>query len=114
LTKAKVSCTKKSKSECPNGCHNKVVSKSGLSLEQICEYIAIDSEIYARIFAKKVLSLVESIALFPEAGRIVPEYNDSKLRERICGSYRIVYRLKNDTVEIAAVCHGSRLLERLL
>ena len=56
----------------------------------------------------------ESIALLPEAGRIIPEYNDSKLRERICGNYRIVYRLKNDTVEIAAVCHGSRLLERLL
>lgn len=88
--------------------------KAASHLEQICEYIAIDSETYARIFAKKVLSLVESIALFPEAGRIVPEYNDPKLRERICGNYRIVYRLKNDEVEIAAICHGSRLLERLL
>ena len=88
--------------------------KAASHLEQICEYIAIDSEIYARIFAKKVLSLVEGIVLFPEAGRIVPEYNDPKLRERICGNYRIVYRLKNDAVEIAAICHGSRLLERLL
>ena len=88
--------------------------KAASHLEQICEYIAIDSEIYARIFAKKVLSLVEGIALFPEAGRIVPEYNDPKLRERICGNYRIVYRLKNDAIEIVAICHGSRLLERLL
>ena len=88
--------------------------KAASHLEQICEYIAIDSETYARIFAKKVLSLVEGIVLFPEAGRIVPEYNDPKLREQICGNYRIIYRLKNDAIEIVAICHGSRLLERLL
>jgi plasmid stabilization system protein ParE len=28
-------------------------------LEQICKYISQDSETYARIFAKKVLSIVE-------------------------------------------------------
>ncbi len=83
-------------------------------LEQICEYISRDSEIYARIFAKKVLSIVEDIAVFPKAGRVVPEYRDPNLRERIYGNYRIVYRLKDGVVEIAAICHGAQLLARIL
>ena len=33
-------------------------------LEQICEYISQDSEIYARIFAKKVLLIIEGIVSF--------------------------------------------------
>ena len=83
-------------------------------LEQICKYISQDSETYARIFTKKVLSIVEDIPSFPRAGRVVPEYNDENLRERIYGNYRIVYRLKEDFVEITAICHGSQLLERIL
>ena len=58
-------------------------------LEQICEYISRDSEIYARIFVEKVLSMVEYIASFPKIGRVVPEYNDPNLRERIYGNYRM-------------------------
>ena len=58
-------------------------------LEQICEYISRDSEIYARIFVEKVLSMVEDIASFPKIGRVVPEYNDPNLRERIYGNYRM-------------------------
>jgi len=53
-------------------------------LEQICEYIAVDSKTYAGIYAKKVLSSVDGIALFPEAGRVVPEYSNPNLREQIC------------------------------
>lgn len=83
-------------------------------LEQICEYISQDSETYARIFAKKVLSIVEGIASFPKMGRVVPEYNDPNLRERIYGNYRIVYRLKNGISEIAAICHGAQFLEKVL
>ena len=83
-------------------------------LEQICEYISRDSETYARIFAKRVLSIVEATASFPKAGRIVPEYNDPSLRERIYGNYRIVYRLKGDALEIAAICHGAMPVKKVL
>lgn len=77
-------------------------------LEQICEFIAQDSEIVVRIFATKILKIVEDIPLFPKSGRIVPEYNDKNLREHIFGNYRIVYRLKKDLIEIAAICHSAR------
>lgn len=48
---------------------------------------------------------------FPLAGRIVPELADPTLRERFVYSYRIIYRVQNDIVTIAAVIHGRRMLE---
>ena len=50
-------------------------------LESICEFIAEDSPVYARIFARKIVSLVRSIPAYPQTGRIVPEYNDPGLQE---------------------------------
>jgi toxin ParE1/3/4 len=81
-------------------------------LHHICEFIARDSETYACIFAQRIIKTIENISLFPLSGRIVPEYNDKNLRERIFGHYRIVYRLKEECIEIAAVCHGSKTMER--
>ncbi|OGW29803.1 MAG: hypothetical protein A2X59_09010 [Nitrospirae bacterium GWC2_42_7] len=82
--------------------------------EDICEYIAKDSKYYATLFARKVLSIVKSIPQFPKSGRVVPEYNDEDLREKLYENYRIVYRIKEATIEIVAICHGSRLLENIL
>ncbi len=79
-------------------------------LEKLCEYISQDSEEYASIFAKKIVAIVRTIPDFPESGRIVPEYNDPALREKIYGNYRIIYRLKSGMAEIVAICHGSRLI----
>ena len=80
------------------------------SLEEICDYIARDSEYYAALFAKKVMAMVEKIAVLPRAGRVVPEYQDKNLREVIFQNYRIVYRVRDDSVEIAVITHGARQL----
>ena len=88
--------------------------RSALHLEKICDYISQDSEEYAVILAKRIVSIVRGISSFPESGRIVPEYNDPALREKIYGNYRIVYRLKASVVEIVAICHGSRLLANVV
>ncbi|BCV22276.1 type II toxin-antitoxin system RelE/ParE family toxin [Moorella sp. Hama-1] len=80
------------------------------NLEEICKYIAKDSEHYARLFAQKVWDLVETIATFPLAGRMVPEYRRKELGERIFHGYRIVYMVKPEAVEIVAIVHGARLL----
>ena len=83
------------------------------NLEDVCDYIAKDSEYYAALFAKKVNSVIKSIPQFPKAGRIVPEYRDDNLREKIYENYRIVYRLKGEVVEIVAICHGAKLLDNV-
>jgi plasmid stabilization system protein ParE len=85
-----------------------------IHFEEIYNYIARDSEKYASIFAKKVMAIVKSIPDFPKAGRVVPEYDDENLREKILGNYRIVYRIKRDIIEIVTISSGSRLLKDIL
>lgn len=85
--------------------------RSASNLEEICDYIAKDSEYYARLFAKRIIAVIKDIPKFPKAGRVVPEYKDENLREKIYQNYRIVYRLKKDIVEIVAICHGARPLK---
>ena len=48
--------------------------------------------------------------VFPEEGRVVPEFSRSDLRELIRGSYRIVYHVEADYVSIVTVFHTARLL----
>ena len=77
-------------------------------LEEICRFISKDSDYYARMFSQRIISVVEAIPSFPEAGRIVPEYGRHDLREKIYRNYRIVYRMKADAIEIVAITHGSK------
>lgn len=83
------------------------------NFEDICDYIARDSEYYASLFAKRVNSLVKNIPQFPKAGRVVPEYGDENIREKIYENYRIVYRIKEEMVEIVAICHAAKPLESI-
>lgn len=85
--------------------------KAVSNLEDICNYIAIDSEFYACLFVKRINAVIKDIPQFPKAGRIVPEYNDENLREKIYKNYRIVYRLKDNFVEIVSICHCAKLLK---
>jgi toxin ParE1/3/4 len=87
--------------------------RAASQLEGICEYIARDSRQYAAIFAQQVLQLVRALPSFPKAGRIVPEYNNPQLREKIHGNYRLVYRVKEQAslIEIVAICHSARLIQ---
>lgn len=88
--------------------------RAAAHFEDICDYIAKDSEYYAALFARKVNAIIKAIPQFPKAGRIVPEYMDENLREKIYENYRIVYRIKEEFIEIVAICHGARLLENIL
>jgi plasmid stabilization system protein ParE len=79
-------------------------------LEAICEYIARDSEEYARAFAERIVEVTKAIPLHPRSGRVVPEFGRPEIREKIVGNYRIIYRLHRDAVEIVTIIHGARLL----
>ena len=80
-------------------------------LDAIAEFIAADSPHFAGLFVMDILETAERLADFPESGRIVPEVGDKTIREIISGSYRIMYRLRSETVEILTVFHGTRLLD---
>lgn len=85
--------------------------RAASNLEDICEYIARDSKYYAALFAKRIIAIVKNIPEFPKSGRIVPEYNNENLREKIYKNYRIIYRVKRDLFEIVAICHSAKSLD---
>ena len=52
----------------------------------------------------------EQISTQPFCGRKVPEYETEDIRELIEKPYRIIYRLKQDQIDVLAVIHGAQLL----
>jgi len=82
-------------------------------LESIAEYIARDSEFYARAVVTEILAISRNIPEFPLIGRIVPEISDEHVRERLAYSYRLVYRIESRRILVVAVIHGKRLLENV-
>ncbi len=83
-------------------------------IEAIASYIERDSPWYAKAVASKIVETAETIPDFPEIGRIVPEIGNSLIRERFVYSYRIIYRIEAEQILVAAVIHGSRLLQPFL
>jgi len=79
-------------------------------LDSIALFIAKDSAHYASLFVMDVLDAVQKLKDFPQSGRMVPEAEDPVIREVILGNYRIVYRTKQEFVEILTIYHGARLL----
>lgn len=62
-------------------------------LTDIGEYIANDSERYDRELVQSLFESVNFLKSHAKAGRIVPEYRLTYLRELIRGSYRVVYKI---------------------
>lgn len=79
-------------------------------VQAIRAYVARDSAHYADLVVERIVAAVARLQSHPLSGRVVPEVGDESLREVIQGSYRIVYRLKRNVVEIVTVFHGARLL----
>jgi plasmid stabilization system protein ParE len=77
-------------------------------LEAIHDYVAQTSPEYARRIVDKLTRRSIQIAAFPFSGRMLPEFEINDARELIEGSYRIIYLVKVDRIEVLAVMHGAR------
>jgi toxin ParE1/3/4 len=82
-------------------------------LRELQAYIARDSEMYASGFVERIVLAADLLIDHPKLGRVVPETNDENLRELIYQRYRIIYRIRNDCIEMLSVIHGARDLEHL-
>jgi addiction module RelE/StbE family toxin len=76
-------------------------------LNDIYKYIEFDSPEYAKRVVDRLTSRSRQIADFPNSGRRVPEFDVDQIREVIEGSYRIIYRIKPDQIDVLAVIHGA-------
>ncbi len=81
-------------------------------LGDIGDYIAENSEKYAKLTVQNLFERVNILKTFPLSGRIVPEKNHENVRELIEGSYRIIYEIvSNEQVNILTVYHSARDLK---
>jgi len=76
-------------------------------LDGIYTYIARDSKAYALRTVDKITKRSKQISAFPQSGRKVAEYDSERVREVFSGSYRIIYYIKSDQIDIIAVIHEA-------
>ena len=78
-------------------------------------HIRRDDPEAARRFGLKLIEKAETLASFPERGRVIRKFQDPMIREIFLGPYRIAYRIRRDpaSVEIVRLWHGARSEEGL-
>lgn len=81
-------------------------------LKVIHNFISNDSKFYADRFVAKLIESVDKLGLFPNLGRVVPEFGDTRLREIIEGNYRLIYKVHVNYIGIVRIHHSSRQLKK--
>ena len=61
--------------------------------------------------ALAILERVEQLAMFPDSGRVVPEFETPWLRELELPPFRIVYRRDAASVTVVRVWRSERLMD---
>jgi len=80
-------------------------------IDEIAGYIAKDSYQYAEEQVRQFFIKVKVLEEHPLIGRVVPELQISSIRQILCGHYRIIYELINNSqIGIITVHHQARLL----
>ena len=77
-------------------------------LQAIHDFIARDSPRYARAEVERILAAVDRLEIFPDSGRVVPEYERDDIREVIEPPYRLVYRRQRDALFVLMIFRASR------
>lgn len=85
-------------------------------LEQIVEYIQIDSPKMALSLVNRIDESISQLQDFPELGVVLKDRRLKKFGYRllIVGNYLVFYVLCDDVIEIRRIVHGSRSYKFLL
>jgi len=89
-----------------------VFSESAVTdLEEIREYY-LEQQVpeVGHRFVREIIALIEDLPAHPDRGRVVPEFNQSRLRELIHPPFRIVYRRAQQSLSIVRVWRSERLM----
>jgi toxin ParE1/3/4 len=62
----------------------------------------------------EIVARVEQLTIFPDSGRVVPEFETPWLREVQLPPFRIVYRRDDDFVTVVRVWRSERLMDHTL
>lgn len=83
-------------------------------LDESLQHIAADSPVAAAKVLEVVLAAAESLSVFSERGRIVPEVGSRLIREIFVYRFRLMYQVSSSDVRILAVLHGAMDFDRWL
>ncbi len=78
-----------------------------MTLRRSALFIARDAPQIGAVFADRTFHAADRLSDFPCSGRIVPELDI----EIILGNYRLIYRIREDPVQVITIHHGARLLD---
>lgn len=78
------------------------------NLKSIEKYIAENSTNQSKIVVNEIINCVEKLRLLPYMGSMVQELNDIKFRQLIKYSYRIIYTIQNDQVQVITIIHSKQ------
>jgi toxin ParE1/3/4 len=82
-----------------------------IQLRHIHDYIAQDSAYYAKRVTQELVNKSLTLNSFPLTGKVVAELNNESVREVSLYSYRILYEIKPNHLEVLAVIHKRRDLQ---
>lgn len=84
-------------------------------LSDIVRYISLDAPERAVEFGQFLVVKIKSLGQFPEMGKVVPEFDDSIIREIVVQSYRVIYRVNHESqkIEVIRFWHGRRGMPEL-
>lgn len=81
-------------------------------LRAIHDFIARDSEHYARLQIQRLISRVEKTVTMPSKGHPVHELIDSGLREVHEAGYRIIYGISKEDFQVVTIIHMKQRFTR--
>ena len=83
-------------------------------LEEIWNYIAMDSINNAINFINQIEERIYSLEQFPVREPLIPENKiiGGKYRHLMHGEYRVIYKVFHNDVFVMRIIHGSRLLKK--
>lgn len=86
-------------------------SQARKDLRSIRAYIAKDSAFYAERMVTRIIGRTDILSRHPNVGHPVHEAPDLDVREVHVASYRIIYRVHFDEVEIVTLVHFAQRLK---
>jgi plasmid stabilization system protein ParE len=83
-------------------------ARARADLRAIHDYIAKDSPTNAKRVVHEMHRKADGLVDTPRLGRVVPELNDSNIREIPAYSWRLVYHVRDGRVFVLTVIHKRR------
>ncbi len=77
-------------------------------LKRIHDFIAQDSQYYAKQVVSTIVAKADSLVDFPKMGREVPEIGDPDIREFPVYSYSLIYKCHSSGIEVLTIVHSKR------